>query len=143
MIWNSVILPLAGGALIGIAVTILLAFNGRVTGISGIISASLSVPTSEGAWRWLFLGGLLSGGALVQFLKPELLMNFTDRGIGSVFFAGLLVGYGTLLGNGCTSGHGVCGISRFSIRSLIATITFMLFGFLSVQAVRFMNGAPL
>lgn len=140
---NSALSSLAGGALIGIAVTILLAFNGRVTGISGIISSTLTKPNREGAWRWLFLGGLLSGGVLVQLLKPELLVNLTDRGVGSVFFAGLLVGYGTLLGSGCTSGHGVCGISRFSMRSLLATVTFMLFGFLSVQAVRLLTGGSL
>lgn len=133
---------LLGGALIGAAVTLMLLFTGRVTGISGIISSSLSTPTKEGLWRWLFLGGLIAGGLLMRLLRPELFVNLSGRSPALVALAGLLVGYGTVMGSGCTSGHGVCGISRFSVRSVVATVVFMLFGFLSVQLVRsFLGGA--
>ncbi len=135
------ILPsLLGGSLIGLAVTIMLLFNGRVTGISGIIASSLAKPTSEGMWRWMFLGGLLAGGVLIQIARPDLFTNASSRGSVAIIVAGLLVGYGTVMGSGCTSGHGVCGISRLSVRSLMATLTFMLFGFLTVQAVRYLAG---
>lgn len=132
---------LMGGALIGVAVTGMLLFNGRVTGISGIVASSLTRPTRDGLWRWMFLGGLITGGALAWAIQPELFANASDRGLASVLVAGLLVGYGTVMGSGCTSGHGVCGISRLSLRSVIATLTFMLFGFLTVMLVGHFAGA--
>jgi len=132
---------LMGGALIGLAVTGMLLFNGRVTGISGIVASSLTRPTRDGLWRWMFLGGLITGGALAWAIQPELFANASDRGLASVLVAGLLVGYGTVMGSGCTSGHGVCGISRLSLRSVIATLTFMLFGFLTVMLVGHFAGA--
>lgn len=135
MDWNQVFYSLLGGCLIGIAVTIMLLFNGRVTGISGIIASSLTKPTREGFWRWAFMGGLLLGGFLIQVLRPDLFTNASGRSSAIVLIAGLLVGYGTVMGSGCTSGHGVCGISRLSIRSILATLIFMLFGFLTVQAM--------
>lgn len=138
------VLPsLFGGALIGIAVTMMLLFNGRVTGISGILASSLGKPGADGIWRWMFLAGLLVGGVLIRIVRPELFTNSSDRGSAAVVIAGLLVGYGTVMGSGCTSGHGVCGISRLSVRSTIATVTFMLFGFLTVQAVRYLAGGSL
>ena len=141
--WNTIAYPLLGGGLIGVAVTLMLLLNGRVTGISGILASSLAKPNKEGAWRWLFLAGLITGGALMQVLEPGFLINLSDRSAGTVLVAGLLVGYGTVMGSGCTSGHGVCGLSRLSIRSAIATIVFMLFGFLTVQFVLFyMGGNP-
>jgi uncharacterized membrane protein YedE/YeeE len=121
----------------------MLLFNGRVTGISGIISSALAKPKPEGLWRWLFIAGLLVGGAVIQMIRPDLLSNLSDRSLVIVTIAGLLVGYGTVMASGCTSGHGVCGISRFSPRSLVATVTFMLFGFLTVQAVRMLLGGML
>ncbi|MBX2995319.1 MAG: YeeE/YedE family protein [Bdellovibrionaceae bacterium] len=138
---NSVATPLLGGALIGLAVTLMLLFNGRVTGISGILYSSLSRPTQEGLWRWLFLAGLLAGGASVQILRPELLINLSDRNMTAIILAGLLVGYGTVMGSGCTSGHGICGLSRLSVRSLAATVTFMLFGFIAAQVFVYLIGA--
>lgn len=140
---NSVLYPLAGGALIGVAVTLMLLFNGRVTGVSGILSMSLAKPNKDDLWRWLFVAGMILGGFVMQYLRPDLFANVSDRSLGMAGIAGLLVGYGTVMGSGCTSGHGVCGISRFSIRSLLATLTFMFFGFLSVQVVgHFFGGTP-
>ncbi|MBL7665197.1 MAG: YeeE/YedE family protein [Bacteriovoracaceae bacterium] len=127
--------PLIGGAMIGVAVTMMLFFNGRVTGISGIVAASLAKPTQEGLWRWIFLAGLICGGVFIQLIFPDLLVNLSDRNLTQIAIAGLLVGYGTVMGSGCTSGHGVCGISRLSVRSIIATLTFMFFGFLIVQVL--------
>lgn len=127
------VLSLSGGALIGTAATIMLIFNGRVTGISGIIASSLSTPSREGLWRWTFLFGLVAGGVLTYALKPELFSNTSDRTLPMILAAGLLVGFGAVMGSGCTSGHGVCGLSRFSVRSLVATVTFILLGFLTVQ----------
>ena len=135
--------PLLGGILIGLAVTLMLFFNGRVTGISGIISATLSKPKKEDAWRWMFLAGMLLGGIVIRILRPDLLVNISDRNSILVILAGLFVGYGTVMGSGCTSGHGVCGISRFSIRSILATVTFMFFGFLAVQFVRHILGGTI
>ena len=137
--WSS----LFGGSLIGIAVTMMLLFNGRVTGISGIIASSLARPTPQGLWRWMFISGLLAGGILIKIVQPDLFANTSDRNSIMIVIAGLLVGYGTVMGSGCTSGHGVCGISRLSVRSLIATLTFMLFGFLTVQALHYFTGGQL
>jgi uncharacterized membrane protein YedE/YeeE len=135
--------PLFGGTLIGLSVTLMLLFNGRVTGISGILASSLTRPDGESIWRWTFLAGMLSGGLILHLFRPEAFENSSGRGLATVALAGLLVGYGTVLGSGCTSGHGICGISRLSVRSLIATATFMLFGFLCVQAVRILMGGSL
>jgi uncharacterized protein len=140
MDFNSAQNAALGGALIGLAVTIMLLFNGRVTGISGIIAASLSKPSKDGFWRLMFIVGMILGGALMYSLRPEYFVNLSGRSLGFVAIAGLLVGYGTVMGSGCTSGHGVCGISRFSMRSVLATITFMFFGFLAVQVVHYLLG---
>jgi len=140
---NQALYSLLGGGLIGIAVTLMLLFNGRVTGISGIISSSLTKPNRDTSWRWLFLGGLIAGGVLIQALQPELFLNISDRNYAMILLAGLFVGYGTVMGSGCTSGHGICGMSRFSMRSILATLTFMLFGFLTVQVVRLVAGGGL
>jgi uncharacterized membrane protein YedE/YeeE len=137
---TSILHSLAGGGIIGIAATLMLLFNGRVTGISGILSSALQRPSQEGLWRWVFLGGMIVGGALMRTLMPDAFNNVSGRSLLLVLIAGFLVGYGTVMGGGCTSGHGICGISRLSIRSLVATVTFMLFGFLSVQAVRLLTG---
>lgn len=140
---GSITQGLIGGGLIGISVTLMLLFNGRVTGISGILGAALSRNTHDGIWRWLFILGLIAGGTVVGFLRPDLFQNTSDRDLGTVALAGLLVGYGTSLGSGCTSGHGICGISRLSIRSFLATATFMVFGFIAVLIVRVLSGAGL
>ncbi|MGE0616430.1 MAG: YeeE/YedE family protein [Bacteriovoracia bacterium] len=137
---NSVLNGLLGGAVIGLAVTVMLLFNGRVTGISGIVAASLARPSQGIIWRWMFVGGLVAGGAFMFHVDPAYFDNQSGRSGWSIALAGLLVGYGTVLGSGCTSGHGICGLSRFSFRSLVATLTFMAFGFLSVQIMRALLG---
>lgn len=138
---QSSLFALAGGVLIGVAVTLMLLFNGRVTGISGIIGHALRLPKTDLSWRVAFFMGLLAGGVILRFAAPEVFVNTSDRSLATVAIAGFLVGFGTLLGGGCTSGHGVCGISRFSLRSILATITFIAFGILSVWALKVMGVA--
>ena len=132
---------LIGGALIGIAVSAMLVLSGRVTGISGIVMGVLSQSGSERSWRALFVFGLLLGGITLHLLQPQSLQNQLGSSTLTLIFAGLLVGFGSILGSGCTSGHGVCGISRLSPRSLIATGTFMTAGILTVAVIRFLGGA--
>lgn len=140
---NQTIYSFAGGGLIGLAVTMMLVFNGRVTGISGIVASSLAKPSREIFWRWTFIIGMIAGGFLVQNIRPDFFNNNSGRSDAAILVAGLLVGYGTVMGGGCTSGHGICGISRLSARSAVATLTFMLFGFLTVQAVRYFTEVSL
>jgi uncharacterized membrane protein YedE/YeeE len=117
---------LIGGVLIGLSATGLLLFNGRIAGISGIVGGLLApLESGDRAWRIGFLGGLLLGGAALAARAPELFAITIERSTVAVVAAGLLVGFGTRLGGGCTSGHGVCGISRGSKRSIAATLTFM------------------
>lgn len=126
-------LPLLGGILIGVSSSIILLFLGRITGISGILASSV-FDFSKGieSWKIFFIAGLIAGGVVLKITSPE----FFDYEIpGSsllVVVAGLLVGFGTRLGSGCTSGHGVCGLPRLSLRSLVATLTFMGVGILTV-----------
>lgn len=124
--------PLAGGILLGCSAIILLLFNGRIAGISGILGGILTGPKSDRLWRGLFLIGMVSGGALglagsVADIPTELNSNPFILAL-----AGLLVGMGTRIGNGCTSGHGICGIGRLSFRSLVATVVFMAVAGLTV-----------
>ena len=117
-------LALAGGAIIGGAASLLLIFNGRVSGISGIFHRAMSSNSSDDFWRLKFILGIIVGG----FLSYELLdinYSYEKLGILELSISGFLVGLGTKLANGCTSGHGVCGISRLSLRSLVATIVFI------------------
>lgn len=123
---------LYGGGIIGIAVSLMLLWNGRVTGISGIISGALSPVKGDTLWRWLFIAGLFLGGLFMIKINQHSSMNITESNDVTTILAGLLVGVGTVLGSGCTSGHGVCGISRMSPRSIIATLAFMAAGILAV-----------
>lgn len=116
--------PLAGGALIGLSASILLVTSGRIAGISGIVGELLEPKRGEVAWRVAFLAGLLIGALLVAHLVPGSVVPRQGAGA-RMAVGGLLVGIGTQFGNGCTSGHGVCGLSRFSARSLVAVVTFM------------------
>ncbi|WP_426341663.1 YeeE/YedE family protein [Pseudoduganella sp. S-14] len=133
--------PLAGGILIGLATAILLLVNGRIAGISGIVGGLLSRAfpgqSSEGdvAWRFAFLGGLVAA-PLVYGAFAALPSVQVNAGTFTLAAAGLLVGVGTRYGSGCTSGHGVCGLSRLSPRSLVATLCFMAAGFATVAVVR-------
>ena len=127
---------LLGGLLIGLSAALVLITQGRIAGISGICGAALR-PGQEGAgWRLAFLAGLLLVGTAGSPMFPALFSTASLPSLGWVVAAGLLVGFGTRLGNGCTSGHGVCGISRMSPRSLAATMTFMATGGLTVYVVR-------
>lgn len=130
---------LAGGILIGIAASILLALSGRVAGISGMLGGLLVRTRGDVAWRAWFLAGLLSVGVATALIAPERL-GASPRGLAGLAIAGLLVGVGTRLGNGCTSGHGVCGLSRLSARSLVATVTFIATGVVAVALVRLFGG---
>jgi uncharacterized protein len=123
---------LFGGILIGLASGLLLLSSGQIAGISGIVGGVLSRPTRAGSWRWSFLSGMLLTALASYALWPA---RFALTGLPSaawVALAGLFVGVGSVLSNGCTSGHGVCGIARWSPRSLVATFTFMLTGALTV-----------
>jgi uncharacterized protein len=122
--WSS----LAGGVLIGLAATALLALLGRVAGISGILGGLLAGERSEFAWRGAFVAGLLAGGLVLGEVRPASFAMTIDRSGVALALAGLLVGFGSRLGSGCTSGHGVCGMARASRRSITATITFMATG---------------
>ena len=126
---------LAGGLLIGLATAMLLLLNGRIAGISGIVGGLLRPAPGDRAWRLAFVLGL-AGAPLVYRLFWPLPEVQVDAGGPLLIAAGLLVGIGTRYGSGCTSGHGVCGLSRLSPRSLVATIAFMLAGFATVYLIR-------
>lgn len=130
------IYALIGGAVIGLSVSIMLLFNGRVTGISGIVNGLLTPQKGDSAWRFSFLAGLFLGGLSLTILAPQAFNGALSTPTWTIVIAGLLVGIGTIMGSGCTSGHGVCGISRLSPRSIAATITFISAGILAVIALR-------
>jgi uncharacterized protein len=126
---------LMGGVLIGSSATILLAFNGRIAGISGIVNGAITFAKDE-VWRWVFLLGLLLGGALYEYglaSQPTPTSTFVPW---AMIIGGFLVGFGTRMGSGCTSGHGVCGLGRLSTRSLVAVLTFLSTAMLTVFVVR-------
>ena len=129
-----------GGVIIGVAVSLMLLFNGRVTGISGIIGGLINPSNPDKLWRVMFISGLILGGLLLRVAFPNAFTLISSSTAVDYIIAGFLVGFGTLLGNGCTSGHGVCGISRFSIRSILSTITFICMGVVSVVFFRMMRG---
>lgn len=131
---------LAGGALIGLSASLLLLFNGRTAGISGIAGGLLAPVRGDVGWRLAFLGGMVVGGVLLRRVWPQVLGAPVLTAPVGLVLAGLLVGFGTRLGNGCTSGHGVCGLSRGSTRSLVATLTFMGTAGLTVFLVRHVLG---
>ncbi len=130
-----------GGAIIGIAASLMMLFNGRVTGISGIVAGIVKPKKQDTSWRISFLVGLLFGGFVLKIFRPDFFFQSSSALLGDYVFAGLLVGFGTLLGNGCTSGHGVCGISRLSVRSIVATTTFIAFGIFSLYLFKVMRGS--
>ena len=131
---------LLGGALIGLSVSLLLLLNGRMAGISGIMNGLLSAPKKEEIWRGLFLLGLVVGAVIFQLLTDDSLVLRKGYPILLIIMGGFLVGVGTRMGSGCTSGHGICGIANFSIRSIAATITFMLSGMVTVFILKHVLG---
>ncbi|MBG7618144.1 YeeE/YedE family protein [Herbaspirillum sp. AP02] len=130
---------LAGGMLIGAAAALLILFNGRIAGISGIVAGLLEPRSGETGWRFSFVLGLLLAPLLYGAVTPLPPVHI-DAGYPQIVLAGLLVGVGTRYGAGCTSGHGVCGLSRFSPRSAVATASFMAAGFASVYLLRHVAG---
>jgi uncharacterized membrane protein YedE/YeeE len=125
---------LAGGVLIGLASVWLLAANGRIAGVSGILHGLFAQPPGDRAWRAAFIAGLIAAG-----LAWQLFVDVTPRqgfGLGWAALAGALVGFGTRVGGGCTSGHGVCGLGRLSVRSLVAVAVFMATGMAATFAMR-------
>lgn len=137
--WSS----LAGGLLIGLSASILVAALGRIAGISGIIGALLQRPSwksvSNWGWRLAFIIGMVTAPLIWQLFAPLPAMQMPSNSV-LIIVAGLLVGFGTRLGSGCTSGHGVCGLSRLSLRSLAATLTFIATGAITVFVMRHVIG---
>lgn len=124
---------LLGGALIGLSASMFLLTHGKVAGISGLFGGLLNPQSEDGPVRFAFVAGLILAGVFARMFAPDLFSAMpASRPMVIVAIAGVLVGYGTRIGNGCTSGHGVCGLSRFSIRSLVATVTFIATGALTV-----------
>jgi uncharacterized membrane protein YedE/YeeE len=124
-----------GGGLIGIAVSMLLLLNGKVLGVSGILGELFNHKVTKNYWRLFFVFGLLISPLIYNIFAPLTFVQITSNNL-VIVLGGLLVGFGSRLGSGCTSGHGVCGVARLSLRSLIATMTFILFGFITVYAMQ-------
>lgn len=131
---------LAGGLLIGCSAALVLLSLGRIAGITGIAGGALRARAGDLAWRLWFLAGLIGAGVAMGSLWPAAFAGQLARPGWWSAVAGLLVGFGTRLGNGCTSGHGVCGVARLSRRSLVATAVFMLTGAITVFVVRYAAG---
>jgi len=134
--------PLAGGALIGTAASMVLLTHGRIAGISGVLGGLINGSSDDRRFRLAFLVGLLAAGLIGGQIAPTA-VGVPDVSLVAVAVAGLLVGIGTRLGNGCTSGHGVCGLARLSTRSLVAVITFMVTAALTVLISRHLVGGGL
>ena len=132
---------LIGGGLIGLSATMLILVKGRIAGISGILGGALTFPLGDLAWRVLVLGGLVAGAALHNLIAPTPVVVEFDAGTPLLVVAGLLVGYGSSLGNGCTSGHGVCGLARLSPRSIAATLLFMAIAMATLFLLRHTGAA--
>ena len=130
-----VIQSLIGGSIIGIAVSLLLLFNGKVLGVSGILGELFNNPLSKNYWRLFFVLGLLISPLIYSIFHPIPIIEITSNKL-LIIVGGLLVGFGSRLGSGCTSGHGVCGLARLSVRSFIATMTFIFFGFVTVYIIQ-------
>ncbi|WP_372749999.1 YeeE/YedE family protein [Litorivivens sp.] len=134
------IASLLGGVMIGLAALLLLWLNGKVAGISGIVGTALTDFGAASRWRWSFIVGLLAGGGIALYQWVGVSEIALRASIPVLIVAGLLVGYGTRLGSGCTSGHGVCGIGRLSPRSIVATCVFMGVAFATVFVQRHLLG---
>jgi uncharacterized membrane protein YedE/YeeE len=131
---------LAGGLLIGLAALLLMAANGRIAGVSGIAGGLWTAARGDRTWRWLFVAGLIGGCAIAVALGVRQPLPRPGFPVGLLVAAGLLVGYGTALASGCTSGHGVCGLARWSTRSLAATAIFLILAIVTTFVVRHLLG---
>ena len=132
---NTYLTAAIGGIFIGLSATIMLGLIGRIAGICGMINGVIEQP-SERNWRFLFLLGLLGGAYIFHLLSGTPIPLPNDAPLAQMILAGFLVGFGTRLGNGCTSGHGICGMGLSSMRSVTATFTFMATGFTTVFVIR-------
>jgi hypothetical protein len=132
--------PLLGGMLIGLGASLLLYWNGRIAGVSGIVAGLVRPTPGDLAWRWAFVLGLLGVGFALHLGQALQVPETPARVTWLVVPAGLAVGFGARLSGGCTSGHGVCGVSRLSLRSIAATVTFIVFGAATVWLVRQVHG---
>lgn len=136
----STINALIGGLIIGLAATLLFTLAGRIAGISGIVTAAIK-PGNDRAWRWLFILGLILGGFAYHYFSGAPAPELARQSYGLAIAGGLIVGIGVRRGSGCTSGHGVCGIARFSKRSIASTIVFMAAGIITATIVNILMGA--
>lgn len=140
-----------GGTLIGISAVLLMAFNGRIAGVSGIVFGALEKgkpkglegPAELNSWRWYFLVGLIIGAGGYLLIAPPSFEPRSNFPLDLLLISGFMVGFGTRMGSGCTSGHGVCGIARLSKRSIVATLTFLLVAMVTVYLVRHVAGLEL
>jgi len=133
---DAYLLSLFGGILIGFAASLLLLFNGKIFGVSGIVGGVISPQKGETAWKIAALAGLILGGLLMGLFRFDVFSSVPPSPTAILVASGLLVGFGSRLGNGCTSGHGVCGVARFSPRSITATVLFTVAGMLAVLVIR-------
>jgi uncharacterized membrane protein YedE/YeeE len=133
--WASLI----GGAFIGLAASLLILLNGRIAGTSGIVGNLFNATKNQEAWRWFFVAGLLLSAVLYIFFVGYPPVQYPSNGL-ILVISGLLVGFGSRLGSGCTSGHGICGLSRLSLRSLVATLVFMSTAAVTVYIARHLIG---
>ena len=134
------VLALIGGGLVGLAAVMMMGLKGRIAGVSGILSGTFSDSDNDRLWRILFIVGIAIGGAIPALLSDNFIPPAPDTSTLLVIIGGLAVGVGTGLGSGCTSGHGICGISRLSPRSMVATGTFMAAGFICVYLLKHVFG---
>lgn len=135
--------PLLGGILIGLASAGLMYFSGRIAGISGIYRGLLMPQSGQIAWRGMFIGGMIFAGLVMSVISPQVFEDSAGRGMITTLVAGLLVGIGTRIGSGCTSGHGICGIGRLSARSMASVVVFMTAGIVMVWIVNHLLGGVL
>lgn len=121
-----------GGALIALSVAMMMLFVGRITGISGIFGGAFHFKQDDTSWRWSFLAGMVAGGFLLLAFYPQAFPAVAKGSVWSMAASGLLVGLGTRVGSGCTSGHGICGLARLSPRSVVSVLTFVIAGMATV-----------
>ena len=138
---DTFLTPLAGGVLIGLSAVLLMALNGRVAGISGILGGLLPPdPAADRGWRLAFLAGLVAAPPAVAWATGAAMPFHLAADMPTLVVGGLLVGFGTVVGSGCTSGHGVCGISRLSLRGMVATVFYILAGGITIVLFRHILG---
>ena len=140
---DPTILAIVGGVLIGLGAGALMLVRGQIAGVSGIMGGLVDPKAGDIGWRATFVAGIVVGGAVMYVLRPEMFTMDVERSYFAIVAGGLLVGFGTRLGSGCTSGHGVCGIARLGPRSIVATLTFIASGAIVTYVVNHMLGGAI